>query len=152
MINGFHGLRGRLARERNWELDISVDGSFSADSGDNKARKGMPDLDWLGELGSRLQVTLARAARDAKINFELPVRAVISTDLAEFDFRGFIAAPQLTYQHENFYFRDLELKLGVGSNFVTTKTADYATDQIFYAWGDQFPSPWCEREQPAVPG
>jgi len=126
-------VRGRLAHESNWELDFSVDGSFPADSDDNDARKGMPDLDWLGEIGPRLQVTLARAARDAKVDFELPVRAVISTDFTEFDFRGFIAAPRLTYQHENFYFRDLELKLGVGSNFVTTKTANY-----FYRVEPQF--------------
>jgi MipA family protein len=118
-------VRGRLARQRNWELDVSLDGSFPADSDKNKARKGMPDLNWLGEIGPRLQITLARAARDAKIDLEIPVRAVVETNFTNFDFRGFVAAPRLAYQHKNFFRRGLEFKLSVGGNFATTELADY---------------------------
>lgn len=53
-------VRGRLAHKRNWGLDISLGGSYASDSDDNKARKGMPDLDWMAEIGPRLQVTRAR--------------------------------------------------------------------------------------------
>lgn len=118
-------VRGRLVHQRNWELDVSLDGSFPADSDKNEARKGMPDLNWLGEIGPRLQITLVRAARDAKIDFEMPVRAVIETNFKNFDFRGFIAAPRLAYQHKHFFRRDLEFKLSIGGNFATTELADY---------------------------
>ena len=38
-------------------------GSFAAEPDDNDARRGLPDLDYLGELGPRLQITLARLER-----------------------------------------------------------------------------------------
>ena len=76
-------LRGRIVRSDRFELDLSLAGSFAAESDDNDARRGLPDLDYLGEVGPRLQITLARAARDAKIELELPVRAVLSTDFSD---------------------------------------------------------------------
>lgn len=118
-------VRGRLAQHRNWELDLSVDGSFSSKSDDDKARKGMPDLDTLVEFGPRFQYTLARAARDAKIDFELPVRAVFSVDFVDVGFRGFNLAPRIAYQNENFVWSGLELKLSAGASFVTTRVAEY---------------------------
>jgi len=116
---------GRLAHKRDWAFDISLDGSFPADSKHNKARKGMPDLDWLGEIGPRFQYTILRAARDAKIDFELPVRSVFSVKLKDLDFRGLIAAPRIAYQHENFFATDLEFKISFGGNFGTTALANY---------------------------
>jgi len=79
-------LRGRFVRTRNVELDVSLSGSFAIDSDDNDARRGMPDLDYLGEVGPRLQITIARAARHAKIDLELPLRAVFSTGLSDLVF------------------------------------------------------------------
>lgn len=124
---GDRGLvRGRLLRRRDLELDVSLSGSFPADSDDNDARTGMPDLDWLGEVGPRLQYTVARAARDAKIQFELPIRAAFSTNFtSDLDFRGFVLAPQLAYQNENFLDADLKLKLGVGPTFATEELMDF---------------------------
>ena len=52
-------LRGRVVSTRNVELDVSLSGAFSVDSGDNDARRGLPDLDYLGEIGPRLQMTIA---------------------------------------------------------------------------------------------
>ena len=85
----------------------------------------MPDLDWLAEVGPRFQYTVARAARDAKIDFELPARAVLLSDFTNLHFRGFIAAPRLSYQNENFFAQDLELKLSLGGNWASTRLADY---------------------------
>ncbi len=118
-------LRGRLIRTRDFEFDISLNGSFAADSDDNDARSGMPDLDWMGEIGPRLQITLARAARDAKLDLEIPVRAVFTTDLTDLSYRGFVFAPELAYQNENFLDAGLKAKLSAGPVFATAGLMDY---------------------------
>jgi len=130
-------VRGRLVRRRNLEFDVSVSGSFPADSDANDARRGMPDLDWLGEVGPRLQYTVARAGRDAKIDFELPVRAVFSTNFtSDLGFRGFVVAPELAYQNDNFLDAGLELKLGVSPSFASERLMDY-----FYEVSPAFATP-----------
>ena len=58
-------LRGRLIHGRDFELDVSLSGSLDADSDNNDARRGMPDLDHMAELGPRIQWTIARAAKAA---------------------------------------------------------------------------------------
>ncbi len=121
-------LRGRFIHTDRVELDVSLAGSFPVESDHNAAREGMPDLDWLGEVGPRLQVTLARAARDAKIDLELPLRAVFSTDFSSVDFRGFIFAPEIAYQHADFLGWDLNLKLGLSADFASRDLAGYFYD------------------------
>lgn len=122
-------VRGRVVRTRNLELDISLSGSFATDSEDNDARRGMPDLDWLGEIGPRLQITLARPARHTKFDLELPLRAVFSTDFGStIDYRGLIFAPQLAYQSENFLGAAARLKLSVGPTFASEKLMAYFYD------------------------
>ena len=127
---GDRGLvRGRIFRRRDFELDVSISGSFSSDSDDNDARRGMPDLDWLGELGPRLQYTVLRAARDARIDLEFPVRAAFSTDFSsEIVFRGIVFAPGIAYQNVNFLDGGLELKLGLVPTFATQDLMAYFYD------------------------
>lgn len=126
-------VRGRLIHRKDVEFDVSLSGSFKADSDNNDARRGMPDLDYLVEIGPRLQWTVARAAKWAKIDLELPVRAVFSADFVEVDYRGVRFAPQIAYQHERFLGLPLELKLGLGADFATEKLHDY-----FYQVPTQF--------------
>lgn len=126
-------LRGRIIRQRDVELDISLSGSFSTDSDDNEARQGMPDLDYLVEVGPRLQLTLARAERWAKLELELPLRAVFSTDLSNIRHRGFVFAPELAYQHENVLQTGMQLKLSLGAKFADEELHDY-----FYEVDERF--------------
>ncbi len=130
------GLRGRLVHSRDFEFDISLGGSLDADSDDNDARRGMPDLDHLVELGPRLQWTVARAARWAKIDLELPLRAVFSTDFSSVDHQGFLIEPQLAYQHANLFESGTKLKLGLSLVF-----ADEDLHDFFYQVDPQFVTP-----------
>ena len=86
-------LRGRVFLSDRAELDISLAGSIALDATDNRVRVGMPDLDWIGEVGPRLQLTLARISPDAKVDLEIPVRAVFSTDFHWFDHVGYVSIP-----------------------------------------------------------
>ncbi|CAE7323468.1 vipA [Symbiodinium microadriaticum] len=85
-------------------LDISADGAFSADSEDNNARQGMPDLDFLGEVGPKLVLHLlvGRFDNGARLtfDFELPVRAVFSTDLRSVEHVGFVVHPELDWEFD----------------------------------------------------
>ena len=89
-----------IAAERGrFRLDLSLDGSFRAESDDNDARAGMPDLDYLGEVGPRLVVDLdefaIREDSSAQLNLELPLRAVFATDFGSVEHLGFMLAPGL---------------------------------------------------------
>jgi len=126
-------LRGRFVKSENFELDVSLSGSFSVESDDNDARAGMPDLDYLVELGPRIQWTVARAAKLAKIDVELPVRAVFSTDLKGIEHQGFLAQPEIAYQHADFLQSGVGLKLGLSASF-----ADAELQNFFYGVEPQF--------------
>ena len=121
-------LRGRLFKTEVTEIDISLAAAFNVDSSDNRARVGMPDLDWLGEIGPRLEFTLARAG-EVKIEFELPVRAVVSTNFtSRANYQGLIVVPELAYQHDDFLGVDAKFKLGVSTAF-----ANADLQSLFYA-------------------
>ncbi len=137
------GLRGRVLHSRDFELDVSLGGSLDADSDDNDARIGMPDLDYLAEFGPRIQWTLARAARWAKVDLELPLRAVFSTDFSSVEHQGFLIEPQLAYQHENMFASGTKLKLGLSVIFADEKLQDF-----FY----QVDAPFATAARPAYDG
>ncbi|MFC7453029.1 MipA/OmpV family protein [Insolitispirillum peregrinum] len=119
-------VRGRIFHTRDAELDVSLNGSFPTSSDDNKARVGMPDLDWMGEIGPRLQWTVARAARLAKVDVEIPVRAAFSTDFhSDFSYRGLVTEPEIAYQNSSFMDSGVALKVGLGTVFATEQLQDY---------------------------
>ena len=102
-------------------------------SHDDAARVGMPGLDYMGQLGPRLNILLAHDAMYAKIDVELPVRAVFSTDLKSVAYRGLVMAPEIAYTHTNFMNSGGRLKFSVGPEFATARLMDY-----FYAVAPQF--------------
>ena len=117
--------------------------ALDAESDDNDARRGMPDLDHMAEVGPRLQWTFARAARWARMDLELPVRAVFSTDFSSVEHRGFLVEPQLAYQHENFLDTGTKLKLSLSTIFADEDLQDY-----FY----QVDVPFVTASRPAYNG
>ncbi len=126
-------LRGRVFYNDRIDFDISMAGAVDVKSADNEARAGMPDLDWMGQIGPRVQVRLAQAARDAHIDFELPIRAVLGTDFARFRHIGFMSVPEIAYQHDNLAGTGVHLKLGAGATFADKKFQDeiYGVDPQF---------------------
>ena len=85
----------------------------------------MPSLDYLGEVGPRLNVVLARDARAARINLELPVRVVLSTDLSSLDYRGWTFSPALAYRNDDFLGTHGQFKLAAGPQFATMELMSY---------------------------
>ncbi len=90
------GINGKLFGVDGLRLDLSVSGSLPANSEDSKAREGMPDLDFTGEIGPNLVYNIYEYGV-ALLEFEFPIRAVLSTDLSSIRYRGVVSTPQLKY-------------------------------------------------------
>lgn len=84
-----------IAETSRFELDISIDGSFGVESDDNEARRGMPDLDFLGEIGPELSYRLSEDGAPVTVTAELELRAVFSTDLSSLSYEGIAVNSEL---------------------------------------------------------
>jgi outer membrane scaffolding protein for murein synthesis (MipA/OmpV family) len=140
-------LRGRLFRRDNVILDISLNGSVPVKSGENKAREGMPDLDPSVEIGPALNITLGRSDNGKfKLDFRLPVRAVIASDFSHVTHVGWITQPNLSVDVvDPFGFSGWKLGLVAGPLF-----ADQRYHNYFYGVADAFATP--ERPAYEAPG
>jgi outer membrane scaffolding protein for murein synthesis (MipA/OmpV family) len=93
-----HGVHGDILRTDGVKLDVSLGAGPPAKSNENSVRAGMPDIDPTLEAGPSLKIRLLEnAARDRRLTLQLPVRAVIATDLSHFDHIGWVFTPNLNY-------------------------------------------------------
>jgi MipA family protein len=118
-------LRGVLLDTRRFEFDLSAAAAFATDSDDNDAREGMPDLDWLAEIGPRLGILLHGTPESGLLRLDLQGRAVFSTDLEDFGYRGLLFNPALVWQRPDVLVDDLELSVRFSSVFATERLQDY---------------------------
>lgn len=125
------GLRARTSLADGIELSVSASGGVNASSDDVTARQGMPDLEWLGEIGPNIRFTLWRGEDEAapqRIVLDTPIRAVFSTDWSSVSFRGFTFAPDIAYEHMHFLSPFARLRVSAGVVFGTDRYADYFYD------------------------
>ena len=87
-----------------FELDLSVDAAFGADSDENDARAGMPDLETQLEIGPQLTVNIHDTGWTdegrRRLRFLLPVRFVAATDFSDIEELGYVIQPTLTYRRQ----------------------------------------------------
>ncbi len=117
------------------EFDISVAASFNSDSNDNDARRGMPDLDYLFEIGPQLKIKLGDF-HGGKAELLLPIHAVFSTDISRIDHRGFVLKPTITYKKRNVFNSLIDMYSSVGVSFASQKLHEY-----YYAVEPQYATP-----------
>lgn len=96
------GTRARLLKFENSEIDLSGAASFPVSSSENEARKGMRQLDWIGEAGPRFNLRWkfrnAGKLRGDSLRLTLPFRAVASSDGSYLAHRGFIFQPGISFE------------------------------------------------------
>ncbi len=114
------------------ELNVSLEASFNANSSDNNARRGMPDLDYLFEIGPQLKIKLGELY-GGKTELQLPVRAVFSTDFSTVDHRGYLFNPKFSYKRQYIFNSAISMDSSIGSSFTTKKLHEY-----FYRVEPQF--------------
>lgn len=106
------------------ELNVSLAASFNANSNDNNTRRGMPDLDYLAEIGPQLKIKFGELY-GGKVELQLPVRAVFSTDFGRVDHRGYLFNPKFSYARQNIFNSGISLNGSIGSSFATKKLHEY---------------------------
>ena len=119
------GVRGRFYRSDDLEFSLSFNGALAARSRDNRAREGMPDLDYLGEVGPALRWVAWRDGTKRRMTLELPVRAVFSTDFTQINYRGFIVAPEAAFEHIGLFHPAARSRVGIGPVFSSGGYMDY---------------------------
>jgi outer membrane scaffolding protein for murein synthesis (MipA/OmpV family) len=119
------GVRGRLLNNERLEMDLSISGSLPADSADNDARRGMPDLDYLLEVGPRLDMTLSDPKQAHKLSLQLPLRMMVSTDLTRIDYQGVLLNPDLVWSDPQLFGSNFQFGASLGATFASEDFMDY---------------------------
>jgi len=111
-------IAARALRTDRFTLDVGLNAAFPADSDDIDARRGMPDLDWIGEIGPQLEMRLSPADSRGRLTATLDARAVFTSDFEEsFDYVGFKINPSLNYSEGAIFDDRGELFLSLGAEF-----------------------------------
>jgi outer membrane scaffolding protein for murein synthesis (MipA/OmpV family) len=119
-------IRGLLFQTDRLQLDLSFHGSVPVDSSKNKARQGMPDLDPTVEIGPSLQYLLTEnKTAGYKITLTFPLRAVVATDLRNFNAAGWTFSPRLNLNRFNLFQKGWILGLSLGPIFGDQVYHDY---------------------------
>jgi MipA family protein len=133
-------IRGQFYKNDRLDLHLSVNGSIPVNSGDNSARRGMPDLDPTLEIGPNLTVMLLRSDT-THLNLRFPVRAVIATDLSYARDVGWVFQPQINVDfYDRFPGPGWNLGFAAGPVFGNKRYHNY-----YYGVAPQFATP----ERPA---
>ena len=112
-------IQTKLYQQGKWSIELSFGGAVPVDSDKSKAREGMADLDFIGEMGPALHYHF-RGDRlaDNALYLSMPMRGAISTDFTQARYRGYSFNPKLiwrrAYQYEGMLVRS-QVSAGVRS-------------------------------------
>lgn len=110
-------------------VDVSADFGVPVDSDDTIARKGMPDLDFVLQLGPSLEFLLNdRRKNYFDLRFELPVRIAVTVDVTDMQSIGYLLEPRFTLAHKRDSETGLSHKATMGLKFATREYNAYYYD------------------------
>lgn len=131
-------VRGILFHNPYFEFKLSLVPGLNVESKKNRAREGMPSLDYSLEAGPMAIVHLWREEEhNLQLNFEVPVRESFATNMKRWRSAGLIAVPyfNLLYKprHDHWNF---DLEFSTGPMFASEKYHDR-----FYTVAPQYATP-----------
>jgi outer membrane scaffolding protein for murein synthesis (MipA/OmpV family) len=131
-------IRGLFFKTDRAELDVSINGTPPVDSGENEARRGMPDLDATLEIGPSLNFLLLRTDdRKTRLELRLPARAALASDFSHVNLAGWVFQPNLNMDtRDPFGFEGWNLGTLAGPMF-----SDRRYNQYFYGVDPAFATP-----------
>jgi MipA family protein len=94
-------VRGLFFRRPWLELDLSLGGSVPVDSSQNDARKGMPNLSPVAELGPSLELILGEKKGEYRTTVTLPFRFAGAIDFPQVYSIGWVFTPRLNMDKYN---------------------------------------------------
>lgn len=123
---------------RRFKLDVSVGAALNVDSDDVPIRAGLPDLDFLFQIGPKLELRLwdkvsTSVRRRQKLTLDTSFRAALSTDLSSIQSQGYLLNTQLSYEYDGFLTPKTTLRINGGPVWATDKLGDfiYGVDEQF---------------------
>lgn len=94
-------VRGIVLASSDWSLDVDFSGQPHVQSDRTQERVGMPDLQWLGEVGPALRyMAWESASQLTELDVVLPLRAAVSAQGLTLHHRGLVFAPRLELDHD----------------------------------------------------
>lgn len=133
---GGGGLSAVAIEQPRVRLDLSIGGSLNASSAGNRARAGMPDLDFLFEIGPQIQVSLLQREMSRggslQIQFSAELRAVLSTDFRQVRARGAVIEAGFGGVYRDFRRSGIDLLASVKTSLASERLQDY-----FYEVGEE---------------
>lgn len=123
------GIKSFIYNSEEMVVDISADFGLPVDSDDTEARQGMPDLDFVLQLGPSLEFML----NDKKTNyfdvrFEIPARVAFVANLSNSKNIGYLIEPRLSFNHHRSSRNGLSHKATIGLKFATQEFNAYYYD------------------------
>lgn len=119
------GTRAELFKSRELEINLSFGARFSNESDGNKARLGMPDLNYIFETGPSLNYKLWKAPKVGSLTLQIPLRFTFETDFKATTFQGFVFEPELRFQKLNFLVPNLSAITSVSVELFSERVANY---------------------------
>ncbi|OUS32269.1 hypothetical protein A9Q98_01625 [Thalassotalea sp. 42_200_T64] len=120
-------IKAIAVEKETFKLDVSLGAAFNANSEDSKIRQGMPDLDFMFEIGPQASFLMADSEH-SETWLNLQLRSVFSTDFSAVKQRGYVFQPEVSYKRHDFIVADNTLFLAIAPTFASAKTHQYFYD------------------------
>ena len=118
--------RGDIRETKRMRLGIDLDFTFGEHSSDIPVRRGMPDLDFMFELGPELEIKLdERTPEQGEFFLALQLRAGVSFDGLNPSSRGFVLSPEFEYRRDQAFGGDNLLSLRFKPTWASEDFMDY---------------------------
>ncbi len=126
---GDGGVRAVAIEKPRFTLELSTGGSLNANSDGNSAREGLPDLDFLFEIGPRFQLrimdTVLPTGERIQGRFTADLRAVFATDFGSLESLGGVADIGVGFNMTNIRGSGITVLTGLDVTFASEKLQDY---------------------------
>ena len=125
------GIKSFLYHSKNMVIDISADFGLPVDSDDTLARKNMPDLDFMLQLGPSLEIMLNDKSKNHfDMRFEIPLRVALVSDARSVENIGYLLEPRISLNHRRLAKTGLSHKATLGLKFATQDFHAYYYDVV----------------------
>jgi len=126
---GGGGVRAVAIEKPRVKLDLSIGGSLNASSDGDGVREGLPDLDFLFEIGPQLEVRLfdrkLQSGGRLRGRFTSELRAVFATDFRKVSSQGLVAEVGVGVNYGNVRGSGIDLITAIDVTFANEKLQDY---------------------------
>jgi len=119
------GTRAELYSSRELDVNLSFGARFSNDSKDNRARAGMPDLNYIIEVGPSLHYKILREKKKRLFTLQVPLRFTTETNFKKYNYLGVVFEPEVKLQFFNVGTPHLKVTSSLSLEFFSDRIAKY---------------------------